>query len=246
MKHFEHIRTEFVMKKAAQYLNLDKDDMFLQMGIGPADVLDFVAGKVKECHAIDPNKKIARAVLSRYGRFSNILVQQASMTSLPYPNGYFTRIVLPNLSASVSDELEVRRVVNELSRVASNNATIFVGGLSVRKDPRRGLVPALRKIVGAWIRKRGQPRLGGWLSTSMVAVLKTWSEAPDGLLMSEEEFLGICRQYRLVGSPVRIELTHALSLSRTDFLLTIGRSREERQRQPEVPEPELLKNMERK
>lgn len=222
MKRSDNIRTTFVLKKAIQYMKPTKDDMVLQIGLADDGVLlDLVHDRVKEFHGVESNERQARRIGRRYRALPNVLIQHASLTNLPYPQHYFEKIFFPEFTAQVSSELELRRILDELFRVSSPDAVIFVGGVLMFKEPASGLQAALKEWVASWL-KAWEARHAGWMNAHPRVrdlMKRSIPSANVGPMFSEEEFLSLCREYGLSGGTTRIELTHALSLGRTDFLL---------------------------
>ena len=220
MKGTDAIRKEFVLKKVVQYVHTERHDMLLQIGSDDGVLFDLVHQKVKECHCIEPAGRRARVLARRYRGLSNILIQQGSLTNLPYPHGYFTRIFFHEMSLRISSELELRRTLDEIYRVAAKNAVIFIGGISTKKEPSSRFLSQIRERIELQLtRWRESLPPQGWMATRIDSFLRSWRTLSYGFLISEKKFRSLCREYRLEGPPLRIELTHALSLARTDFLL---------------------------
>lgn len=221
MNRRDSIRTEFVLKKAIQCLAIRPDDMVLYIGVDQNMFYDLAHLIVKECHGVERDHRLAKRIAHRFRGYSNVLIQHGLLTNLPYPNEFFNKLVIHELSALVSSELELRRVLDEIRRVAAPKAEIFVGGIAMFREPLREFKAKLGWTVDQWLGVRRRK----WAFTSpviagMQSLLRDWTGSGEpGLMLSEERFLSLCEQYGLKGEAMRFELTHALSFSRTDFVL---------------------------
>lgn len=221
MNRREFIRTEFVLKKAIQCLAIRPDDMVLYVGVDQDKFYELAHLMVKECHGVERDHRRAKRIAHRFRGYPNVLIQHGLLTNLPYPNGFFSKIVMHELSALISSELELRRVLDEIRRVAALNAEIFVGGIAMFREPLRGFKAKLGWTMDQWLGDRRKKWMfAAPVIAGMRSLLRDWTGSGEpGLMLSEERFLSLCEQYGLKGQAMRFELTHALSFSRTDFIL---------------------------
>ncbi len=221
MNHREFVRKEFVYKKAIQCLAIGPDDMVLHIGVDQNIFYELVRPLVRECHGVEREQRKAKRASRRFRGAPNILIQHGLLTNLPYPKAFFNKIVVHELSTLVSSELELRRVLDEVKRVASADAKIFIGGISMFREPLRGIKAKLGWSLGQWLGVQRQK----WAITAPIvagihAFLREWTGTSEpGFMLSEEHFLTLCEEYGLKGYATRFELTHALSLSQTDVVL---------------------------
>lgn len=217
MEQLAKLRNEFLINKVVRLTTFGREDRVLQIGPQDGLLFELIHGAAGECHGVEPDAATSIRLSQKLRHRPNVLIQHARATNLPFPRSYFTRIIFHDVAAHVQNELEMRRILEEIHRVSRNDAVIFVGGVSMA--PEQDPTNAWRRIIDHFSRVTRSVREHGRFR---LAVRKGWkpkAAESHGPLFSEDRFLSLCRQYGLVGAALRTELIHSLSKTRNDFLL---------------------------
>lgn len=221
MSHVEHIRTDFVLKKAVQCLSIGPRDTVLYVGVDQRLFYDLMEHMAGECHGVDRDSRRARRTSRRFRRAGNILIQHGSMTNLPYPGAFFSKAVIHEFSALVSGELEARRFLDEIRRVVAPGGDVFIGGIAMFPEPFRNARGRFLSEIERWLdSSRKAAGIIAGMKRGIRRLIRSWRGSSDPeFMISEERFTSICREFGFKGALTRFELTHALSASRTDVAL---------------------------
>lgn len=125
-KYYEHsVETDEVVASVEErknvYLyedvNFDRNDVVLDLGCGYGRVSKLIAGKVVEIVGVDINERNVRYAESYVSSksFSAHCIN-IKENALPYPDRYFSKIILDNLVVFF-DENELHRLFDELDRL---------------------------------------------------------------------------------------------------------------------------------
>lgn len=198
-------------KKIITMLQLKDDDVVLHVGPRDGYLLELIHSLVKECHAVERSRIVVKKLTSRFHRIPNILVQEVRSMNLPYPRGYFTKVVFDELGVYAHSELEIRTLLDELRRVSSDQVLMFIGGVPM--DQEESIRRRMEEGPASWWERL-------WVGTQ--AIFRAPEETEPPLVISEDQFRSICRQYGLHAEPMRIEITHAFSTQHNDFLVSFA------------------------
>jgi ubiquinone/menaquinone biosynthesis C-methylase UbiE len=113
-------------KAALTGFALEKENIILDAGCGTGLIFPHVANKVKSVVGIDVSASIVKMAKKRIKEYSNTTLIRADADYTPFPNEIFDTVFAVTL---LQNTPKPSWTLNEMNRVAKQNATIVATGL---------------------------------------------------------------------------------------------------------------------
>jgi len=124
MRYAEEQTTK--IKTALESIDLNKQDFVLDVGCGTGLLFDYVSSHVETIVGLDISREILLHAKKRAGKFPNVHLVLADADKIPLKGDISDHVFALTLIQNTPNSL---RTLNEIERVAKENAIIVVNGL---------------------------------------------------------------------------------------------------------------------
>ncbi|MBI2630278.1 methyltransferase domain-containing protein [Candidatus Pacearchaeota archaeon] len=111
-------KAEVLLAEIKPYIKITKKSRFLQIGCGPADIINCI--KVGEKHSIDPLAGFYKQSFKMNYKLSHLV--QGKGEELPYKDKYFDVVILANVLDHTHNP---DKVLSEINRVLKDNGILY-------------------------------------------------------------------------------------------------------------------------
>ncbi|MAH49330.1 hypothetical protein CMI37_26120 [Candidatus Pacearchaeota archaeon] len=116
-KHYQR-KTDILLKRFSHHIKLNDKTKFLQVGCGPADVINCI--KIGEKHSIDPLADFCKSKFKLNYEDTHLI--QGVGENLPYKDNYFDIIIFSNVLDHTDNP---KKVLSEINRVLKPNGILY-------------------------------------------------------------------------------------------------------------------------
>jgi ubiquinone/menaquinone biosynthesis C-methylase UbiE len=208
------------IENVVNQLPLTAESRVLDVGPGDGALFRLVAGRVRQCCAVDPSPNAVSKLTSLFHGVPNVEFAVGSAEQIPFPDDSFEIVVINSVLHALPSKEAVGRALAELARVCCRGGTIFVGELPFRAELSRGILVHL----GRKLRESGARAFVRNLSSTYVRPLLRGEPVvlypATNLHLPREEFESMCLP---LGVDVECRRHHELRRSsgtRNDYILT--------------------------
>jgi ubiquinone/menaquinone biosynthesis C-methylase UbiE len=117
---------EAKIKAALSGFTLEKEGVIVDAGCGTGLLFPHLANRAKLVAGVDFSVSMIKQAKKRMKDYTNTALIRADADFMPFPNGFFDVVFAVTLLQNTPNPL---RTLDELKRVAKQNATIIVTGL---------------------------------------------------------------------------------------------------------------------